>query len=337
MTIINAEAAPHVTGEPLETQGDRPVPQSQSIATVPVATLGALDKVSAEVAVSDMLSQAHDWMSNALAATDVPAPVRADAVKGMKAYLSTVQEATRQKDLSKSIQEDATEMVRRAEYMLGRAIREGQEAGEIRSHGDGAGRPKKITAESAVIPGPASPYDFAKHTELYGDGTQGGNGVLAMADNADPEEFEEALAEAREEGNLSRANVVRKVKKIADKSPEKQSQWAEVRRLAEDERWSSRDINARLHIYVRDNDFRKEAKRRGISFPADAVFSNKKHLKSLDIIQRAVTSAAVTAEALGIVSTDDVTPEQAAEWLPELTRGIRALNQLKTQLKEIAR
>lgn len=336
MTTINAEAAPHVTGEPLETQGDHPVPQSQSIATVPVATLGALDKVSAEVAVSDMLSNAREWMSNALAATDAPAVLRATAIKEAKSYLSTVKEASRQKDLSKGIQEDATEMVRRSEYALGRAIRDGQDAGEIRASREGAGRPSEIGAPGApIIP---SPYEFASPGELKG--THGGReqiGIYAMVDNANEEEFETALAEAREEGNLSRANVVRKVKKIADKSPEKQSQWAEVRRLAEDERWSSRDINTNLHIYSDDHYFRKEAQRRGINFPADAVLGKKKHLKSLDIIQRAVTSAAVTAEALGIVSTDDVTPEQAAEWLPEITRGIRALNQLKTQLKEIAR
>lgn len=332
MALINTEAAPHVTGEPLETQGDRPVPQSQSIATVPVAILGALDKVSAEVAVSDMLSQAHDWMTTALAATDVPATVKASSIKDVRAYLATVQEATRQKDLSKGIQEDATEMVRRAEYALGRAIREGQEHGEIASQGD-IGRNR--TSLSEVL---ASPTDFARPGELYGNGH--GNqstGILGMADNAEPEEFEQALADAKEEGNLTRANVGRHIEAISAKSSAQQSKWAEVRRLAEEERWASRDINARLHIYVRDNDFRREATKRGISFPADVVFSKKKQLQSLDIIQRAVTSAAVTAEALGIVSTDDVTPEQAAEWLPELTRGIRALNHLKTQLKEIAR
>lgn len=42
--------------------------------------------------------------------------------------------------------------------------------------------------------------DFSSHSELYG---RGNNGILALADNASPAEFETALTEAKAEGNLA--------------------------------------------------------------------------------------------------------------------------------------
>ncbi|MGA4670049.1 hypothetical protein ACPCG0_09675 [Propionibacteriaceae bacterium Y1923] len=42
-------------------------------------------------------------------------------------------EATKQLGLSKEIRDDATEMVRRAEYALGKAIRKGQAEGTVTS------------------------------------------------------------------------------------------------------------------------------------------------------------------------------------------------------------
>lgn len=51
--------------------------------------------------------------------------------------------------------------------------------------------------------------NLATNAQLYGDRRgNGGNGILALADNASPAEFEAALTEAKAEGNLSRANYV---------------------------------------------------------------------------------------------------------------------------------
>ena len=51
--------------------------------------------------------------------------------------------------------------------------------------------------------------DFASVTELHG---KKGDGIYALTDNATDDQFESALTEARDEGNVSRANVVRKLK-----------------------------------------------------------------------------------------------------------------------------
>lgn len=121
------------------------------------------------------------------------------------AYARYFAETTKQLKVSKELQRDAEVMVRRSERALGVAIREGQERGEIASKGRGAihvhgvhgtvSRSELITTDPAVM---SSPYDYAKHTELYGDGKEGGNGVYAMAEATD-DQFEAALA--REEGN----------------------------------------------------------------------------------------------------------------------------------------
>lgn len=63
----------------------------------------------------------------------------------------------------------------------------------------------------------AKPRDFADHSELYQK-----SGILVMADNANDEQFEEALAEAKSEGNVSRANVVRKIRNKKDRPAEQE-------------------------------------------------------------------------------------------------------------------
>jgi hypothetical protein len=82
----------------------------------------------------------------------------------------------------------------RADYALGKAIRDGQDNGTITKRGI------HKTADCSL-----SPKDIASNAELFGDARDGqGNGIYALADNASPDEFEEELTEAKVEGNLSR-------------------------------------------------------------------------------------------------------------------------------------
>ncbi len=119
--------------------------------------------------------------------------------------------STKQLGLSKDIQQDAQEMVRRAEYALGKAIRAGQDRGEIRTKADG-GWPthSEVLGSQGTEYSKPGPTDFASHSELAGKGL----GIYAMVDDVPPDQFEEALSEARDEDNLSRANVVRKVQGV---------------------------------------------------------------------------------------------------------------------------
>lgn len=88
-------------------------------------------------------------------------------------------------------------MVRRA---LGRAIRLGQADGTV-SRG---GQVNQWSVGQADL---ARPTDFAGKSELYGR-DEDRPGIYTLAE-ADPDTFESAIAEAKDEGNLSRANVAR--------------------------------------------------------------------------------------------------------------------------------
>lgn len=100
---------------------------------------------------------------------------------------------------------------RRWERCEGLALREGQAVGEIATQADG---PRNRVTPSASLP---KATDFATHQELYG--RDGKSGIYALADNATDAEFDDALNTARAEGNVSRANVVRKLKEANGTAP----------------------------------------------------------------------------------------------------------------------
>lgn len=161
---------------------------------------------SNEVAISTYLERARDWLSRAV---DETGP---EQIAAAKAEIATAAEATKQLGLSKEIRLDAQEMVRRAEYALGKAIRRGQEDGVIATHGGG----RRSTTGTPTL---TSPSEFATKQELSGAG-HGQPGIYALADSVpDAEDFDVALDAAREEGNLSRANVARHAQAASQQEP----------------------------------------------------------------------------------------------------------------------
>ncbi len=143
--------------------------------------------------VTQALQESRSWLTVAMRSTD-PTPIAE-----FKAWAATVEEATRQKKLGREIELDAAEMVRRAERGIGVAIRRGQEAGEIAKRGDIGGHPGRGRGHDL-----ARPADFLGTDELR-------DAAYPLATASD-EQFEDVISEAKAEGNLSRANVVRKVK-----------------------------------------------------------------------------------------------------------------------------
>lgn len=97
-------------------------------------------------------------------------------------------------------------MVRRTERALGQAIRGGQERGEIARREDN--RYSLPTADRSSYK--TKPTEFASSAELAGNGA----GIYAMTDDVTDEQFDEALTRAQDESNVSRANVVRKVREV---------------------------------------------------------------------------------------------------------------------------
>jgi len=154
--------------------------------------------------VTELLVHSHAGLLVAIAAQDLPGIAEA------KRKAATIQEIVKQLRMGKDMRLHADEFVRRAERGLGVAIREGQERGEVAGVG---GDRKSGSSKSDLI----SPHDLATRAELHGGGNDPGTGIYGMTDNVSDEAFEEALAEARAEGNLSRANVARKAKAKAQR------------------------------------------------------------------------------------------------------------------------
>ncbi|MDH5134987.1 MULTISPECIES: hypothetical protein [unclassified Microbacterium] len=299
------------------TDGDQYV---QSTATSDIALLDSLPKEQQELAVTMMLDQGRQWLVRALEATN---PAR--DVADFKAFVATVAEAAKQKKLSEDIQMDAVEMVRRSERALGVAIRKGQEAGEITTKGnrENYGGPHHRQSLDKTL---SSPTDFLPH----------GNDRMAtytMTDDVTDEQFESVLAEAKGEGNLSRSNVVRKIKNLQSFSEVQAEKWQQISDLAND-RLTSSQIAKR--VGMTEEGLRAGARRKGIVFPADEVLGKTKRINGLDVLERIVSSIEADESVLGLIEFESITPEQAAELLQRLTSPLRAINRMKNRLKEIS-
>lgn len=175
-----------------------------------VGALRTLDGAAQAAAVTAMLSHSRTGLLAAIAAHDLPQIVE------WKAKGAAIQEIAKQVRLGKELRLDADEFVRRAERGLGVGIRHGQSRGDIASAVEVASAAGKVarglfTSRQNALTKPAD-TDFAARSELSGNGTKGQYGIYGMTDGVSDEQFEEAIAEARTEGNLSRANVARKAK-----------------------------------------------------------------------------------------------------------------------------
>lgn len=315
------EEAQRWNAEPLEAIGDQSFAGSDSIAVRgDVASLESLDPASQELAVTMMLDQSRQWLERAKEST-TPARDVAD----FKAFVATVAEAAKQKKLSEDIQLDALEMVRRSEDALGRAVREGQRAGEILVRGEVVNLRNQHGGDRryATIP-KISPDEFfgnaAERTAIY-----------EMAD-ASTEEVELALSVAKDEGNLSRRNVQKTLREVRSSSSEL---LAEKWFLIED--YAGRGFTSTQiakTVGMSEKWLRTQAADRGIAFPADKITGSRR-IDPLKVIENVVASVEASGSALDLVTFEDVTPEQAEEWGARLEAGLRAIRSLRNSLKEI--
>ena len=167
-----------------------------------ISALEASDPERAEMEITDALTFSNEMLRAVSDLTaHAPATGAGLASAGIGAAKLTAVRATefaKRLDLSKDTVLEAQMQQRRWERALGTAIREGQERGEIKGHG-GSGSTYHQLPE---------PTEYATRSDLYGNG----QGIYALTDNATDDQFESALTTARDEGNVSRANVVRKLR-----------------------------------------------------------------------------------------------------------------------------
>jgi hypothetical protein len=265
---------------------------------------------------------------------------------------------TQQKQLGRDAELAAAEIVRRAERGIGLAIRCGQAAGQIRRPGQGGGQPPQ-----AVRPRDdktmSSPADFASNGELRGNGA----GIYHLTDGVCDAEFDAALAEAKEEQDLSRANVVRKIREHrgagpggasvpaapgaaaglgvpaagtaaggpAGPSPERREEL--IAGLA-GHGMTSHQIAGRLGI--KDTRVRAIARQHGITIRADAV-AGRRRLDSTRIAREAVHALEGLAMSVQLADLAEIDPAVVPEWTTSLARSLRALGRFARQLKEVTK
>lgn len=178
-----------------------------------IAALETSDPERAEVEITDALTFSNEMLR---AVSDVTAQSPAVGAQFASAGVGTAKlaavraaEFAKRLDLSKDLRLESDMQVRRWERALGTAIREGQERGEIKAKGG-----DYASCDVQDIAAKPSPSDFASKTELS---NPRGTGIYALTDNATDEQFEAALSEAKDDSNVSRANVVRKLKSATER------------------------------------------------------------------------------------------------------------------------
>lgn len=158
-----------------------------------------------------VLNRAKGWLAEAQSVEDV---------RETKAIAVGYESVIREKELAFDAQLSATEIVRRCERRIGELVKQGQREGTVLSRGQTLSRLDPTHGGDLRKPHEAMGVAENDHKAM-GDS-------YALAD-APPEQFEQAISDAREEGNLSRANVVRKVKGEKPKQAER-SEWHRKKR-----------------------------------------------------------------------------------------------------------
>jgi len=168
-----------------------------------------------------------------------------------------------------------------------------------------------------------------------------------MADGVSDEVFEDALAEAKKEGNLSRANVVRKIRQRrapasrddgervpepGDRSSQAAARRVELIRRWADEGSTSRQIAGLLGI--RDDIVRRIAREHGISISADEAVGRTRQLDSNRIVRETANALEGLATGAGLVNPAELDKAQIPGWAGSMTASLRALSRLVKTLKE---
>lgn len=293
-----------------------------------MAAVEAMDPETQALAVTQMLTEARSWLAHAVEATEPK------TIANFKAQMATLAEATKQLNLSKEIQLDAQEMVRRAERGVGVAIRKGQESGEVAKMHQGGGPTKDYERNGKTVhvdrlpdKKPMSPLEAAQVpapsmlTPLY-----------AMTDGVTNEQFDSAIIEAKSEGDLSRANVVRKVKQQA--RPSTREQRADMIQKLANEGYSSRQMPVK--VGVTEESVRQIARDFGIEIPADKTVGRTRRIDSDRIVNETVIALEGLVMGVELIDIDAVDTAQASQWADSLSHSLKVLNRFYQQIRKAA-
>ena len=284
--------------------------------------------------------RAKAWLTEALEHGEI------EQIAEIKSQAEAVRVYTTQKQLGKDAQLAAAEIVRRAERGIGVAIRRGQANGQIAKRGDRGGR--GAPGVHGGNPGDrrgdhlGSPAGFFRHGDERAD-------AYAMTDGVSDTEFEDSLGEAKAEGNLSRANVVRKIRQRrgtapipgqpvpepGDRSPEAAARRRELIGEFAASGMSSPQIGERLGVGA--DRVRQVARKHGIDIRADAVLGRARRLDANRIVRETVHALEGLAMGVELADPAGLDPAEADGWAVSMTRSIRVLSKFARQVKETIR
>jgi hypothetical protein len=274
--------------------------------------------------------RARAWLREALEHGEI------EQIAEIKSQAEAVRVYTTQKQLGKDAQLAAAEIVRRAERGIGVAIRRGQQTGEIARRGDrgcrggiNGGNPNDRCDDHLGSPG-----SFFRHADERAD-------TYAMTDGVCDASFEDAIGEAKAEGNLSRANVVRKIRQHRTAAPPGARDQAAGQPLREliarhaAAGMSSRQIASLLGISSRQ--VGEAAREHGIEIPADVVIGRTRPPDANRIVRETAHALDGLAMSVALADPAELDPSEAAEWAVSLARSIRVLSQFLAQMRKAIR
>lgn len=291
---------------------------------------GALDQFADPGAfVISSCERAKEWLTNCIAHGEI------ETIVEIKSQAEAVRVYTTAKQLGRDSELAAAEIVRRAERGIGLCIRKGQDEGVFRRAGQTGPQPpyerKGVLvagSDRGAVPdgNPGSPKSFFS-------GGKDMNETYQITDVPD-EVFEAALTEAKAEGNLSRANLVRAVVRKKAGDADATNRVEEARTLAETGH-SSAQIATALG-YGSIEGVRKFLARHGIEVPADAVMTrSKKRLDSNRIVNATVEAVIGIGTMHDAITWADLDRSQCDYWVSSLNEAIRSLTTLRNNLKEL--
>ena len=170
-----------------------------------------------------------------------------------------------------------------------------------------------------------------------------------MADEVCDDDFEDALEQAKSDRDLSRANVVRKIRQrrgtppaMGESVPDPADGSAEaaVRRRELIGEFAAHGLSSAQiaeRLGVGGDRVRQIAREHHITIRADAVLGRTRRLDSNRIVREAVHALEGLAMSVGLADPAGLDPDQAAAWAASMTRSLRALRKFARQIKESTR
>jgi hypothetical protein len=249
---------------------------------------------------------------------------RIEEIIETKSQAEAIRVYTIQKQLGHDAELSAAEIVRRAQRCLGLAMRKGQAAGQIAKPGEKGAKP--MPGGRGGKRGAARGQHLDSSKRYFQDDHERAD-AYAMSDDVTDKQFEKAVGEARAEGNLSRANVVRKVKGNG-----KGDRWAKFADLAADGH-TSHQIAKKLGVHRET--VLKKARECGVLIRADGVVG-KSHIPKPDrILREFVGTLESLVPSCELIDISSLSPSVLDECVPILIDAMKALRKLGRRLKEV--